>query len=82
MLGCICSSCLRSRTHQFVVAYGPNDKIVPVNLKYDLLDALRVNGVDYSYIEFPNSGHAMAFDPDKTKEYLDTVNAYLENYMN
>ncbi len=65
-----------------VVAYGPNDKIVPVNLKYDLLDALKTNGVDYTYIEFPHSGHAMAFDPDKTKEYLDTVEDYMERYLN
>ena len=64
-----------------VVAYGTKDKIVPVNLKYDLLDALDANDVDYTYIEFPNSGHAMAFDPDKTQEYLDTVADYMEKYF-
>lgn len=64
-----------------VMAYGPKDKIVRVNLKYVLMDALEENGIDYTFIEFPNSGHGMLFDPDKTQEYVDTVNAYLEKYM-
>lgn len=64
-----------------VFAYGVNDKIVPVNLKYELIDALKNVEVDYTYIEFPHSGHAMAFDPNLTKEYLDTVQGYLKKYM-
>lgn len=64
-----------------VFAYGINDKIVPVNLKYELINALKNAKVDYSYIEFPHSGHAMAFDPNLTKEYLDTVEEYLKKYM-
>ncbi len=64
-----------------VFAYGVNDKIVPVNLKYELINSLEHAKVDYTYIEFPHSGHAMAFDPDLTKEYLDTVQEYLEKYM-
>lgn len=64
-----------------VMAYGPKDKVVPVQLKYALIDALEKYGVDYTYIEFPNSGHGMLFDPDKTQEYVDTVNSYLEKYM-
>ncbi len=64
-----------------VMAYGPHDKVVPTNLKYSLIEALRKNNIDYTYIEFPNSGHSMARDPDKTVEYVDTVNAYLSKYM-
>lgn len=64
-----------------VMAYGPKDKVVPVHLKYALLEALEKYGVDHTYIEFPHSGHAMAFDPDKTQTYVDTVNRYLEKYM-
>lgn len=64
-----------------VMAYGPKDKIVRVNLKYELIKALDQHGVDYTFIEFPNSGHAMLFDPEKTHEYVDTVNMYLEKYM-
>ncbi len=64
-----------------VTAYGTKDIIVPVNLKYVLIDALEENQIDYTYIEFTHSGHSMLFDPDKTQEYVDTVNAYLEKYM-
>lgn len=64
-----------------VMAYGPKDKIVRVNLKYALMDALDENDIDYTFIEFQNSGHSMLFDPDKTQEYVDTANNYLEKYM-
>lgn len=64
-----------------VMAYGPKDKVVRVNLKYALMDALEANGIDYTFIEFPNSGHGMLFDPDKTQEYVDTVHAYMEKYL-
>ncbi len=64
-----------------VIAYGKNDKVVPSNLKYSLINELNKNDIDYAYIEFPNSGHSMAGDPDKTEEYLNTVNKYLKKYM-
>lgn len=64
-----------------VMAYGPKDKVVPAHLKYALLEALEKYGVDHAYIEFPHSGHAMAFDPEQTQVYVDTVNRYLEKYM-
>lgn len=64
-----------------VMAYGPKDKVVPVQLKYSLIDALEEYGIDYTYIEFPNSGHGMLFDPEKTQEYVNTIQFYLEKYM-
>ena len=70
-----------SETVPTIVAYGTKDIIVPVNLKYALIGTLDEFGVDYTYIEFTNSGHGMLLDPDKTQEYVDTVNQYLEKYM-
>ena len=64
-----------------IVAYGLKDKVVPVKLKYPLLEAYDENKVSYEYVEFTNSGHAMAFDWNKTKIYADKVNEYLQKYM-
>jgi dipeptidyl aminopeptidase/acylaminoacyl peptidase len=63
------------------LAYGPNDKIVNPNVKYPLLEALQNNGVEYIYIEFPNSGHGLANDPDKTYEWFDTMEEYLTKFF-
>lgn len=64
-----------------IIAYGPKDKIVPVGLKYFLIEALDDYGVTYQYIEFPNSGHMMALDKDKSQEYVDCVAQYLDKYF-
>lgn len=64
-----------------ILAYGVNDKVVDVNLKYVLMEKLEEYGVTYDYIEFPNSGHAMTSDPDKTQEYLDKIEEYIDRYF-
>ncbi|MGM9680683.1 MAG: alpha/beta hydrolase [Eubacteriales bacterium] len=64
-----------------IIAYGPKDKIVPVGLKYTLIEAFDKYGVTYEYIEFPNSGHAMALDSEKSQEYADKVDEYLSRYF-
>ncbi len=72
---------VNEQTVPTVMAYGPKDKVVPVQLKYSLIDALEKYGVDYTYIEFPNSGHGMLFDPDKIQQYVDIIHYYLKKYM-
>ena len=64
-----------------ILGYGVRDGAVPPSLKYILIDALEQNGVPYEYIEFSNSGHGLLNDPDKTQEYIDTVNEYLDLYF-
>ncbi len=64
-----------------LLAYGPKDKIVNVKAKYPLLDALDEYGVEHTYIEFPNSGHGLSGDPDKTEEWFSVMEDYLSKYF-
>ena len=64
-----------------LLAYGLKDNVVPPNLRYFLLEKLEEYNVPYTYIEFPNSGHGMLNDPDKTVEYVEKVTEYLERYF-
>lgn len=64
-----------------ILGYGIRDGAVPPSLKFLLIDALKQNNVPYEYIEFSNSGHGLLNDPDKTQDYINTVNEYLELYF-
>lgn len=64
-------------------AYGPKDKIVPVEIKYTLFEQFDKYGVTYEYIEYPNSGHSLLGDLDKQKIFIaksvEYCNRYFEN---
>ncbi len=64
-----------------ISAYGPRDKVVPVALKYKLLSRLDSVGARNEYIEFPNSGHAMIGDPDKSQLFLDKTLEFCKTYF-
>lgn len=72
---------INENTVPILLAYGPNDKIVSTEAKYPLLNALKENNVEHKYIEFPNSGHGLIGDPDKTEKYYRTMDEYLEKYL-
>lgn len=65
-----------------LLAYGPNDKIVSVKSKYPLLEKLDEYNIPHDYVEFPNSGHGLLGDPDKTTKYYQLMDRYLEKYLN
>lgn len=65
-----------------IMAYGKYDSMVPVELKYILIEALKENKVHHTYIEYPNSGHLLLGDPDKAKLYKDTIDRYINMYFN
>ncbi len=64
-----------------LLAYGPLDKIVNPKAKYPLLDALEKYNVEHTYIEFPNSGHGLSGDPDKTEEWFSVMEDYLNRFF-
>ena len=70
-----------STTVPTLSAYGPRDKVVPVKLKYKLLNRLDSLGIPNDYIEFPHSGHAMIGDPDKNEAFLKKALEYCEKYF-
>ncbi len=75
------STMVNEQTVPMLLAYGPLDKIVSVQAKYPLLDALQIHGVEHTYIEFPHSGHGLSGDPDKTQEWFGVMEKYLSSYI-
>lgn len=64
-----------------VCAYGVYDKICPFNSSKHLIKALEENGVTYTYIEFPHSGHALQNDDACYLQYMQAIEEYLDLYM-
>ena len=64
-----------------VVAYGAHDRVQPFKASLRLKAALEENGVDYQYFECPHSGHGLQNDNAVYKKWLETVEAYLDEYM-
>lgn len=64
-----------------VVAYGARDRVQPFKASLRLKAALEENGVDYQYFECPHSGHGLQNDNAVYKKWLETVEAYLDEYM-
>lgn len=62
-------------------AYGPKDKIVPVNIKFELFKQLDRHGITYDYIEFENSGHGMMGDLDKQAAFIEKSLEYCNRYF-
>lgn len=62
-------------------AYGPKDKIVPVDMKFMLFEAFERYHVDYDYLEFPNSGHSMMADPYQQEMFVQKALEYCERYF-
>lgn len=64
-----------------VVAYGKYDRIQPYKGAQRLLEAYKQYQVDYKYFECPHSGHGLQNDDKIYKEYMETVERYLDQYM-
>lgn len=65
-----------------VVAYGTYDKMQPFLASLRLKTVLEENGVDYKYFEMPHSGHGLQNDTVLYGEWMDTIEDYLDKYMN
>lgn len=64
-----------------LLAYGVNDKVVPPELRFYLLENLEEYDVPFDYIEFPNSGHGLMGDLDKMTEYVACIDTYIDTYF-
>lgn len=64
-----------------VLAYGVHDKVQPYSGVRHLENALKEHGVDYQLFVGEHSGHGMQNDDQVMKEYMETVEEYLEKYM-
>lgn len=64
-----------------VVAYGTYDRVQSFKASLRLKDALEKNGVDFRYFEMPHSGHGLQNDSRIQKQWIMTVDEYLDKYM-
>ncbi len=64
-----------------VVAYGKYDKVQPYKGSQRLLEAFKKYNVDYKYFEASHSGHGLQNDNKVYKEWMETVEEYLDKYM-
>lgn len=64
-----------------VVAYGTHDRVQPFKASLRLKAALEENGVDHRYFEMPHSGHGLQNDHAIYRQWMETVEEYLDRYM-
>ena len=64
-----------------VVAYGKYDKVQPYKGSQRLLETFKKYNVDYKYFEASHSGHGLQNDNKVYKEWMETVEEYLQKYM-
>ena len=64
-----------------VVAYGKYDKVQPYLGSLRLKAALEENNVDFKYFELPHSGHGLQNDNAVQRQWMETVEEYLDKYM-
>lgn len=64
-----------------VLAYGMRDELVSYTNALRLNDTLEAYGVDHRLILYPNSGHGLNNDPDKSTEYWRTLIQYVNTYL-
>ncbi len=64
-----------------VVAYGTHDRIQPFKASLRLKAALEENHVDFQYIEFPHSGHGLQNDNACSRQWMESIEEYLDKYM-
>ena len=64
-----------------VIAYGKYDKVQPYLGSLRLKAALEENNVDFKYFELPHSGHGLQNDNAVQRQWMETVEEYLNKYM-
>lgn len=64
-----------------VLLYGTHDKIQPYKGVRHLEKALKDNGIDYKLFIATHSGHGVQNDNKIMREYMETVEEYLDKYM-
>ena len=64
-----------------MVAYGTYDRVQPFKASLRLRAALEENHVDFQYFEMPHSGHGLQNDHALYRQWMETVEEYLDKYM-
>ena len=64
-----------------VVAYGACDRVRAFPASRRLEKALKDNNVDYKYYVLEHSGHGLQNDSDISRQWMESVEEYLDKYM-
>ena len=64
-----------------VVAYGAHDRVQPYKASLRLKAALEENNVDHQFFTLPHSGHGLQNDSAIQKQWMETIEAYLDQYL-
>lgn len=64
-----------------VVAYGVHDRVQAFEASKRLEKALKENHVDYKYYVLEHSGHGLQNDYAVSKQWMESVEEYLDKYM-
>lgn len=82
LLDSISPSCMVTRNSvPTICAYGPHDRIVPPGQKRLLIAALDSCNIPYHNIDFPNSGHTLANDPDSMAAFIRKTDEFCRLYF-
>lgn len=65
-----------------LAAFGGEDTLVPPPHRERLVAALEKSGVPFDVVDFPNSGHLLASDPEATERRRKLFFEYAERYLN
>ncbi|MBR4833818.1 MAG: alpha/beta hydrolase [Thermoguttaceae bacterium] len=65
-----------------LAAFGGEDNLVPTPHRERLVAALEKSGVKFDVVDFPNSGHMLASDPEATERRRELFFEYADRYLN
>lgn len=74
-------SYVNSNTVPTLLCHGMKDDVVPYSNATTLFDLLKKNGVKVELITFPNSGHGLEADSDKSSYADETFYKYVDEYL-
>ena len=64
-----------------VAAYGTHDRMQAFPASLRLKAALEKHHVDFRYYEMPHSGHGLQNDFDLYRQWMESIESYLDRYM-
>ena len=75
------ASYVTNQTVPTLMAYGMLDDVVGTKQAEPLLEKFEEYGIDYRYIEYPNSGHSLDQDKDCTKAFYQAIEEFAKKYF-
>ncbi len=72
---------INENTVPTVICHGEKDITVPYSNAISIVEKFKQYGVEYEFISYPNSDHALANDPDCASRAEELLYEYVEKYV-